>query len=144
MRKQEIVDFARGLRETYHTNDPFDLAEIFGIKILERDHWYKGFKAQAVKFKGYAPYIAINANYTETSKKVLCAHELGHIFLHNETLNYFSDIGGKINMETEYEANLFVLALLEDQARLKVDMTEISPYLLQTIIEQNVERKQDK
>ena len=42
-------------------------------------------------------------------------------------------------METEYEANLFVLALLEDQARLKVDMTEISPYMLQTIIESNVE-----
>ncbi len=139
MRKQEIVDFARGLKNTYGTNDPYELARIFGIRILERSYGYKGFKAQAVKFRNYAPYIAINANYTENSKKVLCAHELGHIFLHDETLNYFSDIGGKINMEAEYEANLFVLALLEDQERLKVDMTEITPYLLQTIIEQNVE-----
>ena len=139
MRKQEIVDFARGLRKTYNTNDPYELSELFGIKILERDHWYKGFKAQAVKFKGYAPYIAINANYTEHSKKVLCAHELGHLFLHDETLNYFADIGGKLNMETEYEANLFVLALLEDQARLNVDMTEIPPYLLQNIVEQSIE-----
>ena len=138
-RKQEIVEFARGLKNTYGTNDPYELAEIFGIRILERDHGHRGFKAQAVKFKGYAPYIAINSKYTENSKKVLCAHELGHIFLHDETLNYFADIGGKINMETEYEANLFVLALLEDQNRLKVDMTEIPPYLLQTIIEENVE-----
>ncbi len=141
MRKQEIVELARGLKETYKTNDPYELANIFGIRVLEKDHSFKGFKAQAVKFRGYAPYIAINANYTELAKKVLCAHELGHILLHAETLNYFADIGGKINMETEYEANLFVLALLEDQARLKVDMTEISPYMLQTIIESNIELK---
>ena len=139
MRKQEIVDFANGLRNTYHTNDPFEIAKIWGIRILERDHGFKGFKAQAVKFRGYAPYIAINSNYTEASKKILCAHELGHIFLHDETLNYFADIGGKINMQSEYEANLFVLALLDDQARLKVDMTEIPPYLLQNIVEQSIE-----
>ena len=47
MRKQEIVELARGLKETYKTNDPYELAGIFGIKVLEKDHSYKGFKAQA-------------------------------------------------------------------------------------------------
>ena len=53
----------------------------------------------------------------------------------------FADVGGKINMEAEYEANLFALALLEDQANLRVAMEEIAPYLLQNIVEQSVEKK---
>ena len=69
MRNQEIVDLARGLKETYKTNDPYELAEIFGIRVEEKDHAHKGFKAQAVKFKGYAPYISINARYTDTAKR---------------------------------------------------------------------------
>lgn len=44
-------------------------------------------------------------------------------------------------MEAEYEANLFALALLEDQANLRVAMEEIAPYLLQNIVEQSVEKK---
>ena len=140
MRKQEIVDFALGLKSTYHTDDPFKIAEIFGIKILMNDGCYKDFKAQAIKFKGYAPYIVINDKYTESSKKVLCAHELGHIFLHDETLNNFADVGGRLNMETEYEANLFALALLEEPDNLAVKMTEITPYLLQNIVEDSVKK----
>ncbi len=140
MRKQEIVDFALGLKRTYHTDDPFALAELFGIRILERSECHKGFKAQAIKFRGYAPYIVINSKYTDSSKKILCAHELGHIFLHDETLNNFADVGGKLNMETEYEANLFVLALLEDPENLAVSMTDIPPYLLQNIVEDSLKK----
>ncbi len=142
MRRQEIVDFVNGLKKTYDTSDPYRLAEIFGIRIMERDNCSKWFKAQAVKFRGYAPYIAINSAYTDNSKMVLCAHELGHIFLHDDTLNNFADVGGKINMEAEYEANLFVLALLEEQDHLAVDMTEITPYMLQNIVEDSIEKKQ--
>ncbi|WP_051226561.1 ImmA/IrrE family metallo-endopeptidase [Butyrivibrio sp. MC2013] len=140
-RKQEIVEFVTGLKNTYHTSDPFKLAEIFGIKVMESDSGAKWFKAHAVKFRGYTPYIVINVKYTESSKIVLCAHELGHIFLHNETVNNFADVGGRINMEAEYEANLFALALLEDQANLRIAMEEIAPYLLQNIVEQSVEKK---
>lgn len=140
MRKQEIVDFAFGLKRTYHTNDPYALADLFGIRILERGGSHKGFKAQAIKFRGYAPYIVINSRYSDNSKKILCAHELGHIFLHDETLNNFADVGGKLNMETEYEANLFVLALLEDPENLNVNMTDIPPYLLQNIVEGSIEK----
>ncbi len=43
-------------------------------------------------------------------------------------------------METEYEANLFALALLEDPDNLNVKMTEITPYLLQNIVEDSVKR----
>ncbi len=141
MRKQEIVNFVNGLKKTYGTNDPYALAELFGIKIIERDGGFKWFKAQAVKFSGYAPYIAINADYTDNSKMILCAHELGHIFLHEDTLNNFADVGGKINMEAEYEANLFVLALLEDQADMCMDMVDIPAYMLQNIVENSIEKK---
>lgn len=138
-RKQEIVDFVNGLKRTYHTCDPFKLADIYGIKVLEYDSCSKWFKAHAVQFRGYAPYIAINSKYTDSSKVVLCAHELGHVLLHSETVNNFADSGGSINMDAEYEANLFTLALLEEQKNLRVAMADIAPYLLQTIVEQSVE-----
>ena len=43
-------------------------------------------------------------------------------------------------MDAEYEANLFALALLEDQANLTMKMAEITPYLLQNIVEGSVEK----
>lgn len=139
MRKQEIVDFALGLKRTYNTDDPFKIADLFGIRVIMNSGYQsRNFKAQAIKFKGYAPYIVINEKYTESSKKVLCAHELGHIFLHDETLNNFANVGGRLNMEAEYEANLFTLALLEEPDNLNVKMTDIAPYLLQNIVEDSV------
>ena len=139
MRKQEIVDFALGLKRTYNTDDPFKIADLFGIRVIMNSGYQsRNFKAQAIKFKGYAPYIVINEKYTESSKKVLCAHELGHIFLHDETLNNFANVGGRLNMEAEYEANLFTLALLEEPENLNVKMTDIAPYLLQNIVEDSV------
>jgi Zn-dependent peptidase ImmA (M78 family) len=139
MRKQEIVEFATGLKRTYHTCDPFKLAEIFGIRVEEQKSCTRWFKAQAVKFRGYAPYIVINGNYDERSRRVLCAHELGHIFLHDDTLNNFANPYSKINMQAEYEANLFTVALLEEQANLVMDMAEIPAYLVQNIVEKSVE-----
>lgn len=141
MRKQEIVEFATGLKRTYHTCDPYKLAEIFGIRVEEQHSCTRWFKAQAVKFKGYAPYIVINGNYDERSRRVMCAHELGHIFLHDETLNNFANPYSKINMEAEYEANLFALALLEDRDNLIMDMEDIPAYLVHTIVENSVEKK---
>ena len=139
MRKQEIVDFALGLKRTYNTDDPFKIADLFGIRVIMNSGYQsRNFKAQAIKFKGYAPYIVINEKYTKSSKKVLCAHELGHIFLHDETLNNFANVGGRLNMEAEYEANLFTLALLEEPENLNVKMTDIAPYLLQNIVEDSV------
>lgn len=136
---REIVDFATGLKNTYHTCDPFEIAKIFGISIMETGSCPKWFKAHAVKFEGYAPYIAINKSYSDNSKKILCAHELGHVFLHDDTVNNFADVGGNINMEAEYEANLFTLALLEEQDILCVNMEDIPAYLLQSIMEDSIE-----
>ena len=141
MKREEIVEFATGLKRTYHTNDPYELARIFGIKVEEQLECMKWFKAQAVKFKGYVPYIVINGNYDERSKRVMCAHELGHVFLHDDTLNNFTNPGGRINMDAEYEANLFALALLEEQANLNMNMADIPAYLVQNIVEKSVEKK---
>ncbi len=140
MRRQEIVDFANDLKNTYQTNDPYEIAEIYGISIHERTECIKGFTAQAIKFKGYVPYILINGNYPERSRRVMCAHELGHIFLHDDTLNNFANPGGRINMEAEYEANLFALALLEDQDNLAMDMADIPAYLVHNIVEESVDK----
>ncbi len=139
MRKQEIVDFVNDMKRTYQTNDPYEIAGIYGIAIDEKPFCWPGFKAQAVKFDGYAPYIMINGSYPERSKRIMCAHELGHIFLHDDTLNDFAKTDGKVNMEAEYEANLFALALLEDQENLNMDMADIPAYLVRNIVEKSVE-----
>ncbi len=140
MRKQEIVDFVNDMKRTYQTNDPYEIAEIYGIGVEERPSCWKGFTAQAVKFKGYAPYIVINGTYPERSRRIMCAHELGHIFLHDDTLNNFANLDGRVNLDAEYEANLFALALLEDQENLSMDMADIPAYLVQNIVEKSVEK----
>lgn len=137
-RRQEIVDLATDLKRFYHTCDPFKIAEIFGIRVIESDSCFKNFKAHAIKFNNYAPYIVINAKFSDVAKKVLCAHELGHVLLHEGTVNNFADVTHRINMTAEYEANLFALALLEDQENLNTPMEEITPYLLQNIVEDSV------
>jgi Zn-dependent peptidase ImmA (M78 family) len=58
--------------------------------------------------------ISINADYNETSRRLLCAHELGHALLHSNGVNHYS-IASNYELERlERDANLFALSLLYD------------------------------
>ena len=88
--------------------------------------------------------ISINDDYTDFSKMILCAHELGHALLHQNCVNYFSATGHNHHASVEYEANLFALALLTDETfdrALPIPLENMNNYLLKTIIDYNLQKK---
>ena len=141
---KEIISLARGIKQTWKTNDPYKIAKHLGIVVLHRDNCIKDFTAQTVKFDGYPTIISINNAYTDFSKKVLCAHELGHALLHEDSLNHFATTSKNVTTNVEHEANLFAIALLTDpniNDTLDVPLSSMNNYLLKTIMEHNIKFK---
>ena len=141
---KDIISLARDIRRTWKTNDPYIIAKHLGIVILHRDNCIKDFTAQTIKFEGYPTIISINNAYTDFSKKVLCAHELGHALLHEDSLNHFAITSKNVTTNVEQEANLFAIALLTDQnidETLSVPLSSMNNYLLKTIMEYNIKFK---
>ena len=114
MNADDIIFYARSFIKVWCTNDPYEIAERFGIKVLFRDSVLRDFTAQTVKINGYPTIISINDKYSDFSKRVLCAHELGHALLHGDSINYFATNSRNIRTNVEYEANLFAAHLLID------------------------------
>lgn len=142
MEAKEIIAYARGLKCWCKTNNPYEIAERLGIEVLNRSCSIKGFSAQTIKVDGYPTIISINDCYTEKSKKILCAHELGHAVLHKNCVNHFAAINRKSSVEIEREANLFAVALLTSDdidKSLRIPLEKMSNYLLKSILDNNLE-----
>lgn len=141
MRAKDIIALARGIRDSWQTNDPYEIAARLGIEVLHRDTEIKDFTAQTVKFPGYPTIISINNAYSEFSKKVLCAHEVGHALLHEECVNHFAITSKNVATNVELEANLFAVALLTDDYiddDLALPLSNMSNYLLKSILDYNI------
>ena len=145
MRAKKILDLADGFKRQWNTNDPYEIAERLGITVLFRDTCPKDFTAQTLRAYSYPPVISINDAYTESSKRLLCAHELGHALLHENCVNYFATTKSNVLQDVEREANLFALALLlddETRASLTVPLCQMSNYLLRSIMEKNLKKSE--
>lgn len=141
MRAADIVALAKGLRDSWNTNDPFEIAKKFGIEVLFRDVAIKGFTAQTIKIPGYPTIISINDAFNEKSKRILCAHELGHALLHDESVNHFSVTKRNVMTYVERDANLFAVALLiddETEAQLSGPLVNMENHLLKAILDYNI------
>lgn len=141
MNAKDIIALARDIKATWHTNDPYIIAERLGIVVMHRDNNIKGFTAQTVKFPGYPTIISINNAYTDFSRKILCAHELGHALLHENCVNHFAITSKNIPTKVEQEANLFAIALLADHdidKTLNVPLARLNNYLLKSIMDYNI------
>lgn len=136
MRTKEIIAFANELKRKYG-KDPFKIAEHYGFKVSFWDYKKKDFTAQIFKTGKNIPIISINNRYSETGKMVLCAHELGHAFLH-EGINHFKVTKENINSSVEYEANLFAVALLFEQRDLSMQMDKMSNSTLKILLDYNI------
>lgn len=141
MKASEIIKIAKDIRRTWKTKDPYKIAEKLGIEVVERNANIKGFKAHTIKTEGYPTIIAINKNYADISKRVLCAHELGHALLHSEGINHFDVTSKNAMTNVEYEANLFALALLVDEGKLNMPISKMSNYTIKTILDYNIYEK---
>ena len=141
MKTNDIIALARDIRDTWNTNNPYEIAERLGITVLFRKSNVKNFTAQTIKMTGYPTIISINDAYTEFSKKILCAHELGHALLHEDCLNYFAVTNKNVTTNVEKEANLFAIALLTDyniDEQLPIPLANMNNYLLKSIMDYNI------
>ena len=141
MQTKDIIALARDIKKAWQTSDPYEIAERLGIVVLQRDTNLKDFTAQTIKFPGYPTIISINNAYTELSKKVLCAHELGHALLHEDCINHFAITSKNVTKTVEQEANLFAIALLTDDTidnDLTLPLTSMNNYLLKCIMDYNI------
>ena len=144
MNAKDIIAFARDIKTSWHTNDPYKIAERLGIVVLHRENCIKEFTAQTFKVDDYPTIISINDAYTDFSKKVLCAHELGHALLHEDCVNHFAITNKNVSTNVEQEANLFAIALLTDQDidnKLSLPLSTLNNYLLKSIIDYNIKLK---
>lgn len=143
MKNTDIIKMARSFITCWHTNDPYEIAERMGICVIHRDTNVDGFTAQTVKIDGYPTIISINNAYTDFSKKLLCAHELGHALMHENCINHFATTSSNIATSVEAEANLFAIALLSDAVfdyELKVPLSQMNNYLLKSIMDYNLKK----
>jgi len=108
-----ISKVANDLTSKYHTRDPFQICKELDIKIRLKD--------LGQNIKAYYFYhsrirnIVLNINVSETIRRILVAHELGHDRVHNEMamLKGFQEIELFDRARpTEYEANIFAAELL--------------------------------
>lgn len=101
-------------------NNPFDIATFYNINcqfvdLPENISAYSNSKDCTI-------YINKCFKVDNYSAKILCAHELGHIFLHYNdiaAMEYNRYIDSKITDESikEYEANIFAILLMPQIAK---------------------------
>lgn len=142
-RTNEIIQFAKNLKSTYGTKNPFELCRIFGIEVLQKEQAHKSFIAHTIKFPNYPTVITINGKLAYASQLALCAHELGHALLHNDGINHFATTPQNAFTNVEYEADLFAVALLFNENDFNIPISNMSNYTLKSILDYNICSKMD-
>ncbi|WP_455542929.1 ImmA/IrrE family metallo-endopeptidase [Intestinibacter sp.] len=132
MLEQDIKNTVNNLINTYNTFDPFEICKRSNIKVRYKKY-NKDFKAYFSEYFGHY-IIYINSNYTNKSQKILCAHELGHIFLKHKNINNFESE----NLNLEKEANLFALYMLFEEKYFNMKFDTMNGYLIKRILDTNI------
>ena len=143
IKRSDIIKFVNDIKRSWGTNDPFEIAERFRIVVNVRPSCLPDFTAHTIKRDGYPTMICINEAYDELSRRILCAHELGHALLHAEGINHYA-IASSIELEmVEAEANIFALTLLDESISRRVNMPveRMSNYILKSIIDYNLKKQ---
>ena len=129
MKKTYIYDTVCELIDKYGTRNPFQLMESLNIQL---------FHSSLSTPKGYSiisygiGYAAVSDTLDSYERRIVGAHELGHLILHADKLKVaaFRDWNlYKSNDKTEHEANLFAAELLlSDEEVVELAEMEQSDY----------------
>lgn len=134
-RMKAIVQFAQMLKQK--NDNPFELAKDFDYIVTYLSDPKKILTARTGK-RDNRQLIILNKEIDLKSQIALCAHELGHIILHNNDGKSpfpYRFMGN--DQEKEQEANLFAIAYLLDKeslSELPMDITDMSNYALETLL----------
>lgn len=122
--KKHISNVVFSLFKQYRNRNPFFIANSLGITCRFVDFNPELPAVSSRLSETDKGTIYINNNFTSSyAKKILCAHELGHLCLHkNDDLNLFDC---KTSPIKEYEANYFAVLLLP-QIIVNTDISKMS------------------
>lgn len=107
-----IKDIVTGLVETYNTNNPFEICDYLGIKIIRSNlgNEINGF-FQRTK-DGYE-IIHLNLKLNDNESNYTCAHELGHAIMHTDlSIGFFIENRLQVKNRYEIQADNFAAELL--------------------------------
>lgn len=106
----DVLATAAKVISKYRTRDPFEIAAASGLAIV---------KAPLVEVRGFLQVIRrigviyINDALDEQQSRLVCAHELGHWFMHRGVNRVFLDAHTNFVVDKyELEANRFAACLL--------------------------------
>ena len=133
MDNELIIETVNNLIKIFETRDPFVIAEKIGVNLQYRIYG-KNIKVYCSNANGQINII-INSIYDKSAQKIICAHELGHAFLHVDQFDsVFSVPFKKYKIDhIEYEANIFAAALLLNKEDLDIEISKMSNYLIMGI-----------
>lgn len=98
------------LTKTYHSKNPYYISERLGIKCQIIDFKKNLYALSVRSFPEDNGIIYIDKSFGSYSRKILCAHELGHLWLHRRDDANLFDNG--FNPLKECEANYFASLLI--------------------------------
>lgn len=106
----EIREAAHRVAKKYQTTDPFCIADRLGmVLIFAPMEGIRGLR----QFVHRRTVIYINSFLDEHQQRLVCAHELGHHFLHRQMNRIFMDRAtSMVTQKYENEANAFALELI--------------------------------
>lgn len=118
------------LVKKFKTRDPFEILDGMNVVVGETSR-YKTLKGYCF-MSCQTIYIMISSFLSDEEKKIVAAHELGHIILHRSQLKMApmkDDVLYNMTDNTEYQANLFAAdLLLEDEEIAKMSQNEELDY----------------
>ena len=111
----EVKNAVNRLVKLHGTRNPFTIARFEGYTVMYKD-WteIKGYYFKALKRR----FIAVNQNLDELSRRIVCAHELGHGEMHDISKIRFLKERTLFPAHTkaEREANLFSAEMILDDS----------------------------
>lgn len=114
----DIKSLACGVADKYGTRDPFRIAEDLGFIVIRTPLADVRGLRQLVKRR---VILYVNSDLDEIQQRLVCAHEIGHHFLHRGMNRIFMDRETRmVSNKYENEAHLFSLHLIySDEMLLK-------------------------
>lgn len=110
-RYNKIKQRVEKLTRICKTKNPFEIARLFNIRCINCN--LKNVYGLSDISTNNKKTIYLSNSLDSVGKVIICAHELGHLFLHAEkNINPFSTDAGKFD-NMEYEADLFAVELLQ-------------------------------
>ena len=120
---ERILKKTEGIVDFYNTRDPFKLCNEMGIIVTSLDLPESVNGIYTILYDQNT--IILNSSLDENERRVICAHELGHVMLHN-SLNCL-DLARNTNycMDAfELEADTFAACLLIDDEEIRSKMSD--------------------